>query len=180
MSPRKTYAISIPQDRNQATTALALYGETGRGLDRLEAEMNDAIAQIKKDFAKRAAPFREKMEALEQGITAFCAANRKQLTGDGKTKTVDLDVGKVSWRWNPAKVTVKGKEENAVKFLQGSDDPELQKFVRVTHEVDRVAMLRNPNLAKTIDGVEITEGVETFEIKPDSARIPEDVAEAAE
>jgi phage host-nuclease inhibitor protein Gam len=180
MAAAKTKAIAVPQDREGAAAAIAELGATLRGIDRLETEMNEAIAKIKADFVKRAAPFRVKAEALEHGITIFCAANRKQLTGD-KSKTVDFHVGKVSWRWNNAKVTIKGKEENTVKLLQGSGDPELRKFLRATFEVDRVAMLRNPNLAKTIDGVEIAEGVETFEIKPESVKIPEaEVAEAAE
>jgi phage host-nuclease inhibitor protein Gam len=181
MATRKTNAISVPQDREQAAAALADYGATQRRLDGLETEMNDAIAQLKLDFVRRAAPFRVKLEALEAGITAFCAANRQQLTNGGRTKTVDFGVGKASWRWNNPKVTVKGKEEDTVKFLQRSEKPELREFVRETFEIDRVAMLRNPKLAATISGVEIVEGVETFEIKPDGVKIPEaEVAEAAE
>jgi phage host-nuclease inhibitor protein Gam len=181
MSARKTNAISVPQDREQAAATLADYGATLRGLDRLEAEMNDAIAEVKISFARHAAPFRAKAEKLENVLKMFCEANRRLLTDDNRTKTADLGVGKASWRWQPAKVTLRGKEESLVKFIQGSTDPELLKFLRATFEIDRVAMLRNPNLAKTLDGVEINEGVEAFEIKPDSAKIPEtEVAEAAE
>lgn len=178
MSPSKTNAISVPQDRESAVALLADYGATLRELDRLELDMNDKIASIKLASSAEAEPHRVKVEQLERALQAYCEAHRKELTRDGKVKTADLDVGKVSWRWNPAKVTIRGKEESVVDQLKRSESEELKKFLRPSVEIDRVAMLRNPKVAETIEGVEITEGIETFEIKPDSAKVPE-TSEAA-
>ncbi|MET4206886.1 host-nuclease inhibitor Gam family protein [Bradyrhizobium sp. LA2.1] len=173
MSPSKTNAISVPQDRESAVALLAEYGAALRELDRLELDMNEKIAGIKFAAAVGAEPTRAKVEQLELALQVYCEANRKQLTNDGRTKTADLDVGKASWRWTPAKVTIKGKEETVLELLKRSENPELKKFLRPAVEIDRVEMLRNPKLAETVDGVEITKGVETFEIKPDTAKVPE-------
>jgi phage host-nuclease inhibitor protein Gam len=140
--------------------------------------MNDKIAGIKFASSIEAEPHRTKVEQMERALQAYCEANRKQLTKDGKTKTVDLDVGKAQWRWNPAKVTIRGKEETVVEHLKRAESEELKKFLRPSVEIDRVAMLRDPKVAATVEGVEITPGVETFEIKPDTAKVPE-TSEAA-
>ncbi|MDD1534590.1 MULTISPECIES: host-nuclease inhibitor Gam family protein [unclassified Bradyrhizobium] len=179
MSPGKTNAISVPQDKEAAVALLAEYGATLRELDRLELDMNDKIAALKLEAAVEAEPHRVKVEQMERALQAYCEAHRKELTKDGRVKTADLDVGKVSWRWNPAKVTIRGKEETVLELLKRSESEELKKFLRPTVEIDRVEMLRNPKLAETVEGVEITKGVETFEIKPDSAKVPETSESAA-
>jgi len=67
---------------------------------------------------------------------------------------------------------LKGKEKDTIEAIQAGGD-DMAGFLRATFEVSKVGMLRNPALARTLDGVEIVEGVETFEVKPDSAKIPE-------
>lgn len=181
MAPAKTKALEVPQNREQACAVLAEYASADRAVDQLEIQMNEEIAAIKAAYFQRALPLRARAEEIATVLKAFCEANRDQLTDQRRTKTADLGVGKVSWRNNPAKVAITGKEDDLVDFIKRSEDQEIRAFLRQTFEINRVALLRNPNLAKTLPGVDITEGFEAFEIKPDAAKIPEAVAaEAAE
>ena len=79
---------------------------------------------------------------------------------DGKVKTADLGTGKVSWRFNPAKVNLRGKVEDIIARIKSAGEP-YAKFLRATVEIDKVAMLRDPNLAASIDGVKIASAGET-------------------
>ncbi len=165
-------AARIPQDRAEATTALAEYGAAMRELERLETALNEEIAEVKQVYVKHAEPFRAKAEQLAAGLQAYCEANKKALTDEAGAKTVDFRVGKVAWRWQPAKVVLRGKEKDTIEAIQAGGEA-MAGFLRATFEINKVGMLRNPQLARTLDGVEIVEGAETFEVKPDSVKIPE-------
>ena len=75
-------------------------------------------------------------------------------------------------------MVLRGKEKDTIEAIQAGGE-EMAGFLRATFEINKVGMLRNPALAKTLDGVEIVEGVETFEVKPDSVKIPEAKIEEA-
>jgi phage host-nuclease inhibitor protein Gam len=180
MAPAKTKAVSLPQNREQASAALAEYAALDRTVDQLEILMNEQIAAIKADYFQKALPFRTRSEALASALQSYCEANRDQLTDNRSSKTVDFGVGKASWRNTLATVAISGKEKDLVDYIQQSADEELKPFLRATFELNRVALLRNPNLAKSIPGIDIVEAGETFAIKPDTAKIPEAApAEAA-
>jgi phage host-nuclease inhibitor protein Gam len=179
MAPAKAKALTVPQNREQAGAALARYAQLDRAVDRLEIQMNEEIAKIKEAYFQTALPIRIEAEEIEAALQSFCEANRDTLTNNRNTKTIDFGVGKTSWRSTPAKVTVNGKEEDLVDHIKRSEDPELKKFLRATFEIDKVQVLRNPDQVGKLPGVEIVRGFETFEIKPDAAKIPES-AEAAE
>lgn len=182
MSKNKTRAAAaaIPQSREEAAYALAQYGAAMRELEKLETEMNEEIAKVKHGFVKRAAPHRITADALASGLQSFCEANKKALIDAAGAKTVNLGTGKVAWRWNPAKAVVRGKEADTIEAIK-LGGAAMAGFIRTTFEINKVGMLRDPALARTLDGVEIVDGVETFEVKPDSVKIPEaKIAEAAE
>jgi phage host-nuclease inhibitor protein Gam len=172
-------AVDVPQDRAEAVAALAEYGAVQRELERLETLMNEEIAAVKQTASVKAEPFRARAEALETSLQVFCEANRKALMKEsGGAKTVDMGVGKVIWRWQPAKVVLKAKEKDTIEAIQAGGEA-MAGFLRATFEINKVGMLRNPALARTLDGVEIVEGVETFEVKWDSVKIPEAKTEEA-
>ncbi|ACF01874.1 Mu Gam family protein [Rhodopseudomonas palustris TIE-1] len=177
----KSVACPVPQSRDEAGKAVAEFAAIDRQLAEIEIEMNKFIAEVKETFFARAAPLRLKADAIAGAVQAYCEANRSDLTNSGKKKTVDFGVGKVSWRNQPSKVTFSGKEDDLIDFIRRSNDVELSDMLRATFEVNRVFALSRPDLVAKVPGIEITEGGESFEIKPDKTALPDSsVAEAAE
>jgi phage host-nuclease inhibitor protein Gam len=182
MAPLKSKALSVPQDRAQAGKAMAEFAAIDRSIEQLQILMNEQIAKIKQQFFDKALPLRIRADAIAASLQAFCEANRDELTGGRKTKTVDFGVGKAVWRSTLAKVNISAKDEaDLITHLRNSPDPELQQFLRAAFELDRVMVLRHPDKVKELPGVEIAEAAETFEIKPAAEKIPEAaLAEAAQ
>jgi phage host-nuclease inhibitor protein Gam len=175
MSPKTKAkaAIRVPQTREEAAAMLAEYGHAQREIEAIETKMNGDLAGIKAKAVLDAGPLVASSEVLFKGLQMFCEANRATLTEAGKTKTVDFGTGKVAWRWTPAKVTTRGKVEEIIARIKAAGE-QYQKFLRATFEIDKVAMLRDPNLAKTITGVRIGSAGEDFSVEPfGSEAIPE-------
>ncbi len=168
-------AVRVPQSRDEAQSMLAEYGRAVRDVEAIETRMNQALADTKEEFLKEAKPFNAKADELFKGLQLYCDANRAVLTGNDRNKTVDLGTGKVSWRHNPAKVNTRGKIEDIIARIKSGGE-QFQDFLRATFEIDKVAMLRNPNLAEKIEGIKIASAGETFTIEPFS---DEQLAETA-
>ena len=158
-------AIRVPQSREEATAMLADYGRLLRQIAKFEIDLNYELADIKQKYVDKAAPVTREADDLFRGLQLYCDANRTTLTDNGAVKTVDLGTGKVSWRHNPAKVNIRGKAEDVIARIKAGGE-QFQDFLRATVEIDKVAMLRNPNLAQKIDGVKIASAGETFTVEP--------------
>lgn len=156
--------IRVPQNIDEARDMLAEYGTVMRRLEHIETDLNQALADTKKKFLEESTPQANKADELFRGLQTFCDANRTTLTGNGATKTFDFGTGKVSWRWNPAKVNLRGKVEEIIARIKEAGAP-YQHFLRATFEIDRVAMLRDPVLAGKIEGVKIASAGETFTVE---------------
>lgn len=158
-------AVRVPQSREEATAMLAEYGKVMRDIEHLETDLNQELADTKQKYVEKTQPLQAAANDLFKGLQTYCDANRATLTGGDKSKTVDLGTGKVSWRHNPAKVSFRGKVDDIIARIKDAG-AEFAGFLRETVEVDKVAMLRNPNLAKKIDGVKIASAGETFTVEP--------------
>lgn len=161
----KAKAIArVPQSREEAVALLVEYGTAQREIDLISTVMNEALAKAKEDAVTKAMPFAKVSEEIALGLQVFCEANRAVLTNNNATKTIDFGTGSVSWRVQPASVTLRGVDE-IIKAIQDGGES-LAPFLRTTVEVDKVAMLRNPNLARTITGVTVASAGEAFTIEP--------------
>ena len=154
--------IQVPQSREEASQAVARIGVINREVARREADMNDRLAKIKEEVEAEVAPSRTEAEQLTEGLKIWSEANRRELTGGDKTKTVDLGSGLIKWRSKPAKVTIRGMEAviAAIKTLG------LRKFIRTTEEVNKEAMLLDKDKARTVPGVTIGSDGEDFVVEP--------------
>ena len=167
-SPKKIKSVAVQarvaQSREEAVAMIAELGKVQRQIDGIELAMNSELAAIKAAAAKKAMPLADRVSELQAGIQTWCEANRAALTDGGKVKSADLGTGKVLWRTVPASVKLKGVEDILRRIREGGD---LYKdFLRTTYEVDKVGMLRNPNLARQIEGVRIDSAGEEFAIEP--------------
>ena len=119
-------------------------------------------------YDQEAAPHAGVIEQFRHGIHIWAEANRSELTRDGKTKTVKLAAGEISWRVRPPKVRITGEGivAEALKRLG------LERFLRTKQEVDKEALLREPEAAKAIPGVTISQR-EDFVVVPHESQIEE-------
>ena len=165
MAKAKTRAanLPVPQSREEAAKYVHDIGALQRRIIRIEAEMNDLVAEAKKEAEESASPLRAEMEQLTNGLRIWADANRDTLTEQGRRKYADLGTGRIEWRFSPPRVTIRGLEQviERIKALGLS-----AKFLRVKEEVNKEAMLAAPETAQSIVGVAIGTAGESFSVEP--------------
>lgn len=164
----KAVAVSVPQSREQAAAAVAEIGTISRDLARIQATMNDRLAEVKTAFEETAEPLRLKIEALNQGVQTWAEANRDSLTQNGKVKTCALTTGEIAWRLRPPSVRITGAEAvlDALRRLG------LKRFIREKEEVNKDAILNEPEAVAHVPGIAISQG-EDFVVVPFEAELAE-------
>ncbi|MCT8633294.1 host-nuclease inhibitor Gam family protein, partial [Glaesserella parasuis] len=75
--------------------------------------------------------------------------------------------GEVQWRAKPPAVVAKGIDS----ILESLRNLGLFRFIRTKEELNKEAMLAEPDVARSISGVTIREGVEEFVIKPNDEEV---------
>lgn len=157
----KAATLEAPQSREETQSWIKTLGDTQREHARLTHDLNDKIAELT-DAAKPALnALAERSVALQQGIQAWCEANRAELTAGGG-KTTNLITGEVSWRQRPPSIAVRGIES----VLENLRTLGLARFIRQKEEVNKEAMLNEPDIAATIAGITVVRGKEDFVIVP--------------
>lgn len=160
--------IKVPQSREEAVEMLAELGRRQRERDRIQADMNDKLSEIRTAFEEKARPHNEKILELMQGVHTWAEANRGDLTQGGKVKTANLSSGDIGWRFSNPKIRIKGMDVviSTLKSLR------LKRFIRVKEEVNKEAMLDEKELALKVPGVSI-EQKELFWAKPFETELEE-------
>jgi phage host-nuclease inhibitor protein Gam len=162
--------FEVPQSDAEANVFVEMLGTLQRGRTRIETDLNEALAKLKKEAEAKALPLAMQAEGLMRGLQSYCEANRDRLTAEGKVKFHRFGAGEISWRAKPAKVSITGVESVLERLLSSRV---LRKFVRVKNEIDKTAMLADPKLAETIKGVRIASDGEDFIVKPISTELEE-------
>lgn len=158
----------VPQSRAQVVDAIREIGERQRELQRLQAAMNDELAAVKERWELAAAPHAQRIDALNQGVQIWCEANRDTLTQGGKTKTAAFASGEVAWRLRPPSVRVTGKDA----VLDALRRAGLRRFIREIQEVNKEAILNEPEAVALVPGIVISQG-EDFIVTPFEAELSE-------
>jgi phage host-nuclease inhibitor protein Gam len=158
----------IAQSRDEVVEAIAEIGRRQRERQRLEATMNDELAAIKQKYEEDAAPANEKIRELSKGVQAWCEANRAELTQAGKVKHANLPSGEVKWRMRPPSVAVRGVEA-VIDLLKRMN---LGRFVRSKEEINKEAILLEPDAVAQVPGIKITQA-EDFVIVPFESQLEE-------
>ena len=153
--------ITVPQSREDAESWVRQIGDYRREAVRIEAAMNDEIARIKAEHEEQARPYREDIEALLEGVQAWAVAHREELTG-GKRQSAEIATGVLVWRALPPKVTIR-KAETVIEALKKLG---LTRFIRTREEINKEAMLDDPEAARLVPGVTIGSAGETFTVEP--------------
>lgn len=160
----------VPQTRVEVTGAIRLIGEARRARARIQADMDEAIAAVRERYEEEALVHLREIERLSTGVQTWCEAHRAELTEGGKRKTALFASGAVTWRVTPPKCSIKGAEAVLARLVE--IDSGLDRFVRIKAEINREALLAEPETARTIEGVTITQ-IEEFAIEPHEAELAE-------
>lgn len=170
MAPRTTRVKAtaatypIPQSRQEASDAIAAIGRAQRELMRIETAMNDELAAVKERYEEQATPFRDEIKARTAGVQTWCEANRSALTEGNRTKTAVLPAGTVKWRLTPPAVKVK-KALLAGVLAALRTAGLADRFIRTAEELNKEAVLADPDAVKGIPGLDIVQA-EEFVIEP--------------
>jgi len=154
--------LDVPQSRDEAAQYIRRIGDMTRKMLRDMAEMNDAIAHITQTYQPRLDAQKGDISLCQQGLQAWCEANRDELTNSGRVKTANLVTGEIQWRQRPPSVGVRGAE-SVIEALMGFG---LDRFVRMKAEINKEAILNEPDAVKGVAGITVVTGVEDFVITP--------------
>lgn len=161
-------AVFVPQNREQTADAIREIGERQRELARLTADMNDEIAVVKERWEAQAEPHKVRVDALQQGVKIWAEANRDALTQNGKVKTAAFTTGEVAWRLRPPSVVIRGAEAVLDQLRKFG----LARFIREKEEVNKDAILNEPEAVVHVAGINISQG-EDFIVTPFETELAE-------
>lgn len=152
----------VPQTKDDAAADIRKIGDLQRQLLRATTEMNDAVAVVTQNFQPRMEAIKNQLQILQDGVQGYCEAHRLALTDGGKVKTANLITGEVQWRQRPPSVAVRGVEA-VIETLKRLG---LGKFVRTKAEINKEAILNEPDDVRGVAGITVVTGVEDFVITP--------------
>lgn len=159
---KSTAAVYVPQSKEDVIGDIKKVGDMQRELEREQTIMNDAIGEITERHAPGIESLKKDIDLLSKGIQGWCEAHRDELTQNGKTKTASLITGKVEWRNRPPSVGIRGVET----VLETLHRLNLDRFIRIKEEVNKDAILNEPEVVKGVAGITIRSGIEDFSITP--------------
>jgi phage host-nuclease inhibitor protein Gam len=154
--------VYVPQTKDDACGDIRKIGDLQRQLLRKTTEMNDAIAAITQQYQPLLDTINVQIKTLQDGVQNYCEAHRDELTNGGKTKSANMITGEVMWRQRPPRVAIRN-QDNVIELLEKFN---LERFIRRKPEVNKDAVLEEPDAVRGIAGITVITGQEDFVIKP--------------
>jgi phage host-nuclease inhibitor protein Gam len=154
--------VAVPQSKDECAFYINKIGRLHREIAVQTAAMNDEIAKITDRYTTVFAPLQDNIKFLQSGVQSWCEANRDELTNGGKSKSGQFVTGTVQWRQKPPSVVVRGVDA----VIEALNRLGLGRFVRVKEELNKEAILNEPEAVKGVAGLSIKTGVEDFVIQP--------------
>lgn len=161
-------AFPVPQTQEEAIEAIAEIGRRQRERTRIETAMNDELAAVRQQWETQAAPRLDAIKGLSGGVHLWCEAHRDRLTNGNKVKSVHLASGDVKWRLRPPSVRILAVD-NVIAYLKQAG---LERFLRIKEEVNKEALLTEPEAVQHIKGITISQK-EDFVIIPFETELEE-------
>lgn len=149
------------QSKAQVQTFIKAIGDNHRKIEQHNAKMNDEIAKITAKYAERIAPLQALNDDLSEAVKIWCENNRNSLLTDG-LKTANLITGEVAWRLGKPSVVCKVTPDLIARLERFG----LERFIRVKKELDKTAILKEPDAVADIQGVSVKAATEEFIITP--------------
>lgn len=157
--------IGIPQSKEMAAATLQTLCQVLASQIELKMQMNSRIEAIKMEHQPEIDRLEMQATLLRGNLQMWCEANRAVLLANGKKTIKFPGTGEVSWRQRPPSVTVRGVEATVQELHQLG----LHQFVRSKEEVNKEAILKNPDAVKGVRGITVVAGVEDFIVIHDAS-----------
>lgn len=158
--------VIVPETLAEANNLLMKLGEYERELAATALTLEAAIAGAKDAANVIAGPIEAAHAATVKALEAYATRERKSLL-IGTKKSVTLPGGEFGWRTTPGKVSI--SKVAAATIVDNLKELGLTKYLRVTTEVDREALLKD---RPTLAGVRYSK-TENFYVKPATDKAPE-------
>lgn len=170
----KIISTPLPESREAVNALIYEIGEHQRLRQAIQDKLDADVAALKKAAESTAKVQSDSIAEKLGQVHAWCLAHRDEITDDGKTKTVKFGNGEVSWRNRPPGVWLaRGmKVEDVIASLQKLGK-RFAHFLRPKVELDKEAMLKDPELARAVPGVRIGSAGEDFTVKPVALQLEE-------
>jgi len=156
----KTDSIDAPTTREEAEQLLKQIGGLQNQVTAIEGNMNDQLIKIKEKFEVKAKPLNDEIADKFHALHIWAEANKITLL-NGKAKTAKIATGELSWRTTPpsCRLTKQGVVIETLKRMN------LLEMIRTKEEVNKEAVLANPEAVEGIAGISISQR-EEFVAKP--------------
>lgn len=153
--------LSSPED---VEIALRSLGDTLRGIEKITQKRDTRTARIQEQFETEYAPLAYRSRDIARKILRYAEAHRGELTRAHARKFAAFIQGKVRWQQS-SRLDVAVDAAQIIAALKAQNLYE--KFVRVSEDLDRQALLQERNRAswKEIEGLAVHER-ELFYIEP--------------
>jgi len=158
----------VPQNRDEAVAAIARIGHHQRERERLKHDMDDQITRIREQYDALIQHHAEEIKALSEGVQTWAEANRAELTQGGRIKSANLMTGEIRWRMTPPSCRLVRVKEALEELKQRM----LDRFIRQKEEVNKEAILADPEAVADCRWIEITQH-EDFVIVPFETNLEE-------
>lgn len=160
--------VQAPPDAPTADIWLARIGTLVRERRAIQSALEAKVTEANQFAAAKVAPLDAEIGTLTAGLQLWAEANREKLTKGGETKTIKLAAGSLLWRNRPPSVRLK----DVPAVLAALREMQLPQFIRTKEEVDKDAMLKDRERARTVPGVSIGSEGEEFVVEPLTEDLP--------
>lgn len=161
---RAAETLPVPQTAAEASAYLREIGEAQRDLAVMKAAFDGDVAALKASAEAMAQPLAATIAERTRGLEIWAQANRAALA---KGKSIVLPSGTLAWRARPPSVRV-GNMAEALAFVLNAGAA-MARFLRTKHELDKEAVLKEPEAAAQIPGIRVGSAGEEFVVEPTGA-----------
>ena len=157
----KQDVLPVPSTREEADRLIARLGEIQRETAVLDAALAERVAVARRDAETLAQPLKAEAALIYAAVEAWATAHRSALM-TGAARSARLPSGTIGWRTTPPAVRIEQQQHVLALLLA---ERRYQRFVRNKVEIDRSALLREPDAAEEIPGITIVQRDE-FYVEP--------------
>lgn len=136
---KKTLTV-IPASIQEAATYILSIGNKQREINQIKRETKAEIDKLNAEASKKVDGLKKDRDAYFVALFAFAQPKKAELTKDARSQKTFA--GTFGWRWTTPMVELaEGKTDQQI--IAELKKVQLTKYIRVTEEIDREAMLRD-------------------------------------
>jgi len=172
----KTAKCPVPKNENEAARLLGELEKLKLQLDEQQIELNQAVNDLVTTANKNAEAVSGEFASKFNALKTFATKHKKELTEEGKRRSVSWATGTLGWRTAPAGISVPRSVKDIARVIDRILAVGKQKFLRPKWELNIEAMEANPEEATAIQGISKRPARESFYINfSDGAEIKQKI-----